>query len=102
MCEALSAVASQTDPFDLQHKSSTANFKTSRRKLNDLSRLIAGLGADEAILQLKVSTSALAGAIVRSWPSSERSAARVGGLEEAALVSLCCCGTAVGRSSRAL
>ncbi|ORY77277.1 ribosomal protein L22/L17 [Leucosporidium creatinivorum] len=37
------------------HKSSTANFKTSRRKLNDLSRLIAGLGADEAILQLKVS-----------------------------------------------
>lgn len=38
-----------------QHKSSTANFKTSRRKLNDLGRLIAGRTADEAILQLKVS-----------------------------------------------
>ncbi|SCV73643.1 BQ2448_6073 [Microbotryum intermedium] len=37
------------------HKSSTANFKTSKRKLNDLSRLIAGRGADEAILQLKLS-----------------------------------------------
>lgn len=38
----------------VQHKSSTANFKTSRRKLNDLGRLIAGRTADEAILQLKV------------------------------------------------
>ncbi|KDE06810.1 hypothetical protein MVLG_02847 [Microbotryum lychnidis-dioicae p1A1 Lamole] len=37
------------------HKSSTANFKTSKRKLNDLSRLIAGRGADEAILQLQMS-----------------------------------------------
>mgnify|MGYP002717765284 FL=1 len=38
-----------------QHKSSTANFKTSRRKLNDLARLIAGRTADEAILQLQAS-----------------------------------------------
>ncbi|GAA5889300.1 hypothetical protein JCM8208_007834 [Rhodotorula glutinis] len=37
------------------HKSSTANFKTSRRKLNDLSRLVAGRTADEAILQLQAS-----------------------------------------------
>lgn len=37
------------------HKSSTANFKTSRRKLNDLARLIAGRTADEAILQLQAS-----------------------------------------------
>ena len=37
-----------------QHKSSTANFKTSRRKLNDLSRLIAGRGVDEGVLQLTV------------------------------------------------
>lgn len=38
-----------------QHKSSTANFKHSRRKLNDLGRLIAGRGVDESILQLTVS-----------------------------------------------
>jgi len=38
----------------VQHKSSTANFKTSRRKLNDLARLVAGRTADEAILQLQV------------------------------------------------
>ncbi|GAA6048347.1 hypothetical protein JCM3770_000961 [Rhodotorula araucariae] len=37
------------------HKSSTANFKTSRRKLNDLARLVAGRTADEAILQLQAS-----------------------------------------------
>ncbi|KAM0789959.1 hypothetical protein ACM66B_005294 [Microbotryomycetes sp. NB124-2] len=37
------------------HKSSTANFKVSRRKLNDLGRLIAGRGVDEAILQLQAS-----------------------------------------------
>ncbi|KAM0752950.1 ribosomal protein L22 [Meredithblackwellia eburnea MCA 4105] len=37
------------------HKSSTANFKTSKRKLNDLSRLIAGRTADEGILQLQMS-----------------------------------------------
>lgn len=37
-----------------QHKSSTANFKTSKRKLNDLSRLIAGRGVDEGVLQLTV------------------------------------------------
>jgi len=42
-----------------QHKSSTANFKTSRRKLNDLSRLVAGRTADEAILQLQVRRRAL-------------------------------------------
>ncbi|BGP26078.1 50S ribosomal protein l22 [Rhodotorula toruloides] len=37
------------------HKSSTANFKVSRRRLADLSRLIAGRTADEAILQLQAS-----------------------------------------------
>ncbi|GAA5920922.1 hypothetical protein JCM1841_003623 [Sporobolomyces salmonicolor] len=37
------------------HKSSTANFKTSRRKLNDLARLVAGRTADEALLQLQAS-----------------------------------------------
>ncbi|BGP49878.1 hypothetical protein JCM10450v2_005783 [Rhodotorula kratochvilovae] len=37
------------------HKSSTANFKSSRRKLNDLARLVAGRTADEAILQLQAS-----------------------------------------------
>ncbi|GAA5842547.1 hypothetical protein JCM3766R1_002625 [Sporobolomyces carnicolor] len=36
-----------------QHKSSTANFKTSKRKLNDLARLVAGRTADEALLQLQ-------------------------------------------------
>ncbi|KAI5474904.1 hypothetical protein MNV49_002298 [Pseudohyphozyma bogoriensis] len=36
------------------HKSSTAHFKYSRRKLNDISRLIAGMGADEALLQLQM------------------------------------------------
>ncbi|GAA5993358.1 hypothetical protein JCM5350_005234 [Sporobolomyces pararoseus] len=35
------------------HKSSTANFKTSKRKLNDLARLVAGRTADEALLQLQ-------------------------------------------------
>lgn len=39
-----------------QHKSSTAHFKHSRRKLNDIGRLIAGRGVDESILQLEVST----------------------------------------------
>ncbi|GAA5860148.1 hypothetical protein JCM1840_002791 [Sporobolomyces johnsonii] len=38
------------------HKSSTANFKTSRRKLNDLARLVAGRTADEALLQLQASS----------------------------------------------
>ncbi|KAK4705965.1 large subunit ribosomal protein L22, partial [Phenoliferia sp. Uapishka_3] len=33
----------------------TANFKTSRRKLNDLGRLIVGRTADEGVLQLQVS-----------------------------------------------
>lgn len=37
------------------HKSSTAHFKTSRRKLNDLANLIAGRSADEGILQLEAS-----------------------------------------------
>lgn len=40
----------------IQHKSSTANFKTSKRKLNDLARLVAGRTADEALLQLQVSS----------------------------------------------
>jgi len=43
----------------LQHKSSTANFKTSKRKLNDLARLVAGRTADEALLQLQVSSQSL-------------------------------------------
>jgi len=43
----------------LQHKSSTANFKTSKRKLNDLARLVAGRTADEALLQLQVSLHSL-------------------------------------------
>lgn len=39
----------------VQHKSSTAHFKHSKRKVNDLGRLIAGRGVDESILQLTVS-----------------------------------------------
>lgn len=37
------------------HKSSTANFKTSPKKLNELARLVAGKTADEGILQLQAS-----------------------------------------------
>lgn len=58
-----------------QHKSSTANFKTSKRKLNDLSRLIVGRTADEGVLQLQVSTD--------DWPgvgSSVAASGRVGRL----------------------
>ncbi|KAK4051787.1 hypothetical protein OIO90_004611 [Microbotryomycetes sp. JL221] len=48
-------LATRTTPQPTFHKSSTANFKVSRRKLNDLSRLIAGRRVDEAILQLEAS-----------------------------------------------
>lgn len=39
----------------LQHRYSTAWFKHSDRKLNDLSRLIARLPVDQAILQMQLS-----------------------------------------------
>ncbi|GAA6064672.1 hypothetical protein JCM10212_001788 [Sporobolomyces blumeae] len=50
--EGYTATASKPATF---HKSSTANFKTSKRKLNDLARLVAGRTADEAVLQLQAS-----------------------------------------------
>ncbi|KAK4047606.1 hypothetical protein OIV83_005264 [Microbotryomycetes sp. JL201] len=53
--EKTQAAATQPRTKATFHKSSTANFKTSRRKLNDLGRLIAGRGVDEAILQLQAS-----------------------------------------------
>lgn len=39
----------------MQHKYSTANFKMSHRKLNDLGRQITGKPIDSAILQMMFS-----------------------------------------------